>query len=89
MSEDSKEIRSGESQQQYFNRRMKEDRDSNSTIQRRRTMSTDEKRLGAVEKMARDLKDGANKAGKDVSYTEAHKEAVRIAERTFGKADGK
>lgn len=77
----------GESFSDYFERRKARATEASSTLQRRRLMSRDEKRLGAVESMARKLKDGAEKAGREVSYDAARTEAARIAERTFRKHD--
>jgi L-lactate utilization protein LutB len=71
----------------YFDKRKRELTESNPTLQKRAAMTTQEKRLGAIETMARSLKEGAEKTGREVTYTEARAEAVRIAERTFNKHD--
>lgn len=75
-------------EESYFERKMRQDREANSTIQRRRTMSRDEKRIGAVAKVAREIKKSAHQSGKDMSYSDAHAQAVQVAEKTFGRSDG-
>jgi hypothetical protein len=85
--EPTKARKPGESFNQYFERRKREDRESNSTLQRRKQMSTDEKRQGAIEKMARDLKEGAYKGGVEVTHDEARRKALAIGEKVFKKHD--
>jgi hypothetical protein len=72
-----------ESYGDYFYRRKAENTESNSTLQRRKMMTVDEKRQGAIEKMARDLKQGAEKVGKEVTFESARREALRIADKAF------
>jgi hypothetical protein len=85
--ENPQRLKPGESIGQYFERRKQYHTESNSTLQRRRMMTTDEKRQGAVEKMARDLKQSAERVGKEVTHESARREALRIAENAFKKVD--
>jgi hypothetical protein len=58
----------------------KEKWESNAEVQRRRRMTQEERSRGAIEKVAKNLKEYADqKAGRDTSYDEARKKAEKIA----------
>lgn len=68
-----------------FNERMDELRDSNIEIQRRKGMTQDERSKEAIDYFAKEIKDHAERGGKEMTAEKARSEAVKIAERAERK----
>jgi len=63
--------------------------DGNAEVQHRRAMTQEERSRGAIDKVAKNLKELADQQqGTETSFEEARERAVRIARKTDRQADG-
>lgn len=68
-----------------FDERMKELRDSNSEMQRRAKLTRHEKATETIDYFTKEIKSNAERAGREITETQARSEAVKIAERAERK----
>src|SRR4051794_28125539 len=67
----------------------KEKWEGNAEVQRRRAMTQEERSRGAIERVAKNLKEYADqKSGGDTSYEESRQKAEKLAYKTDRQKDG-
>jgi DNA topoisomerase VI subunit B len=79
--------RKNETIQEYHARRMAYHTEHNDTLYKRRQMTEEQKRRGAIDKMARDFHEKAAMVGREQTFESARAEAQRICEKAFNRAD--
>lgn len=69
-----------------FRERLKERDRQDTHLQNRKRMTQDERSIGAVEVVAKNIKEFNEQNGREVTYEQARKEAVNIANQADRKA---